>query len=183
MPNEPKDNERFLSLIEAHQRLLLKVCWAYGRTSHERDDLQQEILRGLWQSLRQYDPSRKFSTWMYRVALNVAIDFRRRQTRWGRETTALDVDDVVNANPSKQDPQREEQLQELRALLEQQNPADRAILFLYLEGNSYREIGEILGISETNVGTRLSRLKAALRVSAQGTSQPESEPLPCNSKK
>ncbi len=86
----PSDHEPFLSLLESHQRPLLKVCWAYGRTSHDRDDLLQEIVGRLWAAFGTYDPSRKFSTWMFRVALNVAIDFRRRQRRWGRETVSLD---------------------------------------------------------------------------------------------
>src|SRR5262245_30428797 len=84
------DHERFLALLAAHQRPLLKVCWAYGRTSHDRDDLLQEIVGRLWAAFGNYDPGRRFATWMYRVALNVAIDFRRRQRRWGREAARLD---------------------------------------------------------------------------------------------
>ena len=78
------DHEQFLSLVDDHHRALQKVCWAYGRNSHDRDDLLQEIVVRLWSAFGTYDPSRKFSTWMYRVALNVAIDFKRRQKRWGR---------------------------------------------------------------------------------------------------
>jgi RNA polymerase sigma-70 factor, ECF subfamily len=163
------DHEHFLSLLESHQRALFKVCWTYGRTSHDRDDLFQEIVGRLWTSFAKYDRSRKFSTWMYRVALNVAIDFRRRQQRWGRETS-LDEGGAAVPAEAPDDATKRQQLRELRELLERQRDADRAILLLYLEGHSYREIGEVLGTSESNVGTRLNRLKISLRQSVQGPS-------------
>jgi RNA polymerase sigma-70 factor (ECF subfamily) len=161
------DHEHFLSLLESHQRPLLKVCWTYGRTSHDRDDLFQEIVGRLWTSFGKYDRSRKFSTWMYRAALNVAIDFRRRQQRWGMETASLDERGAAVPAVATDDAMRRQQLREL---LEQQSDADRAILLLYLEGHSYREIGEVLGTSESNVGTRLNRLKTSLRQAVHGRS-------------
>jgi RNA polymerase sigma-70 factor (ECF subfamily) len=164
------DHEQFLALLESHQRPLFKVCWAYGSTSHDRDDLFQEIVGRLWTSFGKYDRSRKFSTWMFRVALNVAIDFRRRQQRWRRETASLDEDRAAVSAAAADDPMKRQQLQDLRDLLEQQSDADRAILLLYLEGHSHREIGEVLGTSESNVGTRLNRLKTSLRQSVQGPS-------------
>ncbi len=154
--------DRFLSLIDAHQRLLLKVCWTYTRTSHDRDDLLQEIVSRLWASFGSYDATRTFSTWMYRVALNVAIDHCRRRQR--RESTSLTIDNS-NEPRAAHDEHKQEQLQELRELMDQLDDGDRAILLLSLEGNSYREIAEIIGISESNVGTRLSRLKKSLRQS------------------
>ena len=164
------DHEQFLALLESHQRPLLKVCWAYGSTTHDRDDLFQEIVGRLWTSFGKYDRGRKFSTWMFRVALNIAIDFRRRQQRWGRETASLDDARAAVPAAENDDPTKRQQLRELRDLLEQQSDADRAILLLYLEGHSYREIGEVLGTSESNVGTRLNRLKTSLRQSVQRAS-------------
>src|ERR1700685_1694919 len=163
----PSDHEHFLSLLESHQRPLFKVCWTYSRTSHDRDDLFQEIVGRLWTSFAKYDRSRKFSTWMYRVALNVAIDFRRRQQRWGRETASLDEGGAAVPAEAPDDATKRQQLRELRELLERQRDADRAILLLYLEGHSYREIGEVLATSASNVGTRLNRLKTSLRQSVQ----------------
>ncbi len=164
------DHEHFLSLVESYQRPLLKVCWAYGRSSHDRDDLLQEIVARLWAAFAKYDRSRKFSTWMFRVALNVAIDFRRRQRRWGRETASLDEDGAAVPAEADDDANKRQQLGELRELLERQSDPDRAILILYLERNSYREIGDVLGMSESNVGTRLNRLKKSLRQSVHGPS-------------
>ncbi len=170
MDPRPSEHEHFLALLESHQRPLLKVCWAYGRSSHERDDLLQEIVGRMWAAFGKYDRARKFSTWMFRVALNVAIDFRRRQRRWGRETASLDDDAGSIPDAATDDATKLQQLRELRELLEQQGDADRAILLLYLEGHSHREIGEVLGISESNVGTRMNRLKNSLRKTVQGPS-------------
>lgn len=158
-------HERFLALLDAHRRALLKVCWAYANASHDRDDLLQEIIGRLWSAFPRYDACRVFSTWMYRVALNVAIDFQRRQRRRGSRTGPLDAD---VADPSPNDPAREHQLLDLRAPLDQQDDADRALLVLYLEGHAHREIGDVLGLSESNVGTRLNRLKQSMRAAALG---------------
>lgn len=160
------DQEDFLALVDSHQRLLLKVGWAYTFNAHDRDDLIQEIVGQLWAAFGNYDRERKFSTWMYRVALNVAIDFHRRRLRRGRESKRLDDTSEPTAPENRP---KQEQLEEFRELLEQQSDADRAILLLYLEGNSYREIAEVIGTSESNVGTRLSRLKKSLRASVDSS--------------
>ena len=173
MDQPPFDHEHFLSLLESHKRPLLKVCWAYGNTSHDRDDLLQEIVGQLWAAFGKYDRSRKFSTWMYRVALNVAINFRRRQRRWEKETVSLADMGAEVAAVGSDASTKLQQLRELRDILEQQSDADRAILLLYLEGHSYREIGDVLGIRESNVGTRLNRLKESLRQSVQEPSYKE----------
>jgi RNA polymerase sigma-70 factor (ECF subfamily) len=112
---------------------------------------------------------------MYRVALNVGIDFQRRQRRWGRQAVTLDDDAGAVPGSAADDATKRQQLRELRELLEQQSDADRAILLLYLEGHSYREIGDILGMSESNVGTHLNRLKKSLRQSVQAASDEKGE--------
>ena len=167
-PVASTDQERFLSLIDLHERLLMKVCWVYTRTSHDRDDLLQEMIARLWAAFGSYDHSRTFSTWMYRVALNVAIDFRRRRHKQAVETWSLEEAPDAACH---QDGSKAEQLQELRELLETLNEADRAILLLCLEGHSYRDIADVMGISESNVGTRLNRLKKSLRSSIESSNQ------------
>ena len=156
----------FLTRIETHHRMLLKVCWTYTSNSHDRDDLFQEVVGRLWAAFGTYDRNRTFSTWMYRVALNVAIDFRRRQTT--RKNEVVSFDDMPESKSQHSAAQQELQ-RELHELLQRQSEADRAILLLYLEGNSHREIAEVVGISESNVGTRLNRLKVSLRQAAQAS--------------
>jgi len=171
------DQSWLLATLESQQRLIHKVCWAYTRTPEDRDDLFQDIAVRLLSAGRNYDPTRKLSTWVYRVALNVAIDFHRRRQRRRDASIALDAQRQVAAPKDDEQLQElreldeqlqelrelDEQLQELRELMEQQTEIDRALLLLYLDGNSYREIGDVLGISESNVGTRLNRLKNKLR--------------------
>jgi len=150
------EQSRFLELFGQHRRAIMKVCWAYGRTEHDRDDLFQEIVVRLWQAFAKYDGIRPFATWMYRVALNVAIDDRRRRAR----RRAASIDDAATSEPVAPD---ETSLCDLRDLLDSLDEGDRAILLLDLEGQCDHDIGDILGISASNVGTRRQRLKARLR--------------------
>jgi RNA polymerase sigma-70 factor (ECF subfamily) len=156
----PVNHDWFLQVLSSHQRLIHKICWAYGRSHEEREDLFQEVVARLFSAAANYDPARKLSTWIYRVALNVAIDYRRRDRRRGKERPGLEG---VTEPAAEHDPGRADQLRDLHELLERQSEADRALLLLHLEGNSHREIGEVLGLTETNVGTRLNRLKQSLR--------------------
>jgi RNA polymerase sigma-70 factor (ECF subfamily) len=165
MPS-PVDHEWLLAVLATHQRLIQKVCWAYTNSPDDREDLFQEIVVRLLSAVRNYDPSRKLSTWLYRVALNVAIDASRKRRSQRNEHLGFDGD-LLPA--TKQDSEVVDQLRELRSLLERQTEVDRALLLLHLEGNSHREIGEVLGFSESNVGTRLSRLKASLRKSVESS--------------
>ena len=160
------DREWFLSVLDSHQRLIHKVCWAYANSPDERDDLFQEIAVRLLSAARNYDPTRKLSTWIYRVALNVAIDSYRKRRLRSQVHLGFDGDLEPSSN---QDPMVVEHLRELRSLLERQTEVDRALLLLYLEGNTHREIGEVLGLSESNVGTRLNRLKKSLRQSVHSS--------------
>lgn len=160
------DHEWFLAVLDSHQRLIHKVCWSYANSPDEQQDLFQEIALRLLSAARHYDPARKLSTWIYRVALNVAIDFHRNRCRRSRERIGLDGEREP-ASGQDRVVTESEQLRELRELLEQQSEVDRALLLLHLDGNSHCEIGEVLGISESNVGTRLSRLKKSLRRSVE----------------
>jgi RNA polymerase sigma-70 factor (ECF subfamily) len=119
----------------------------------------QEIRLQLWRAYPSYDPGRTFSTWMYRVALNTAISFARDAR--ARRQRAVPLDHTDLAEPAK--PEADDRLAELYRVLHGMEELDRALLVLYLEDRSYREIGEILGISETNVGTKLNRLKQRVR--------------------
>ncbi len=155
-----------MHLFDDSRRIVFKICWAYTRTEHDRDDLYQEIVGQLWASFGRYDRSRKFSTWMCRIALNVAIDSVRRRKSKVAQTSSLEESAEPTIEP---DTVKISQSEILRELLEQQDDADKALLLLYLDGNSYRDISEVLGISESNVGTRINRLKQALRESVNNS--------------
>jgi len=157
------DEEMFLRLVEQHRGIIGKVATGYSSTAADRKDLSQEILLQLWKAYPRYSPDRPFATWMYRIALNVAISFLRRNTRPVRQTIPLEEverelpDENVGTSATNE---RVALLQQIIATLD---PLNRALLLLYLDDHSYRDIAAILGITETNVATKLSRLKERLR--------------------
>jgi RNA polymerase sigma factor (sigma-70 family) len=163
------DQRRFEMLLREHQGIVFKVAGAYARAAHDRDDLAQEIAAQLWRSFGSFDEHRaKFTTWMYRVALNVAISHARSAKRSGAEHLEP-LDDVHletiagDAGEQQDAAERDERLAALHAFIAQLDALNRALVLLYLEDRSYAEIAEVLGISETNVATKIGRIKQKLR--------------------
>jgi len=154
------DAERFQALLDEHGRIVLKVAASYAQGAADRADLAQEIAVQLWRAFPRYDPARPFTTWMYRIALNVAISHVRRSGRRAEE--ALDLEHSEPADP-RPPVAPHEGLPLLERILLELDPLQRALLVLYLEDRPQQEIGEILGLSTTNVSTRLHRLKQRLR--------------------
>jgi RNA polymerase sigma factor (sigma-70 family) len=152
----------FAEHLERHRGLVLKVAAMYARTAADRADLAQDVAVQLWRAWPRYDRSRPLTTWMYRIALNVAISWVRAQAVRQRHAGRLDqLDDVADERAA--DPDTERRLRLLEAFVHQQAPLDRALLLLHLEDRGQREIAEILGLTETNVSTKLHRLKLRLR--------------------
>jgi RNA polymerase sigma-70 factor, ECF subfamily len=157
------EEEIFLRLIEQHRGIIRKVALGYSSTLADRNDLTQEIMLQLWKAYPRYSPDRPFSTWMYRIALNVAISFLRRNTRPVRQTIPLDEIGHELADENAPRPEIDERIDLLQRIIATLDPLNRALLLLYLDDHSYREIASILGLTETNVATKLSRLKERLR--------------------
>lgn len=153
----------FSELIERHRGIVFKVANTYAFQAEDRADLAQEIAAQLWRAYPGYDPGRPFSTWMYRIALNVAVSHVRSTVNIGRHAVPLDeaVHDLPDDNAV--DHEADQQVRALHRFIAQLEPLNRALLLLYLDDQSYREIADILGISETNVATKLSRLKQRIR--------------------
>lgn len=155
----------FEARLDEHRGIVFKIANTYCPEGEERDDLVQEICLQLWRSYPGYDTERRFSTWMYRVALNTAISFARTARARERRVVALD-DPEAGAGATAEAPparQPDERIARLYRFLHGLAELDRALVVLYLEERTYREIAEVLGISETNVGTKLSRLKQMIR--------------------
>lgn len=153
----------FEALLEQHSGIVRKVAFSYARNEAQRQDLTQDIVLQLWKAYPRYSPERPFTTWMYRIALNVAISSLRKNTRPGRETVPFDEARHDLPHEAADAPEMEERITMLRAVMAQLPPLDRALLLLYLDDRPYREIAAVLGLSETNVATKLSRLKERLR--------------------
>jgi RNA polymerase sigma factor (sigma-70 family) len=154
--------QRFGELLERHRRIVFKVANTYAWRPDDRADLAQEIAAQLWRAFPGYDPARSFPTWMYRVALNVAISHVRSDSQRQRHAVPLD-EDLHDVAAESTDHEAEQQVRALRRFIAQLEPLNRALLLLYLEDRSHREIAEILGISESNVATKLGRLKQRIR--------------------
>ena len=158
---EPRQQDRFVSLIDEHRKILFKVAGSYARQPADREDLIQEMALQMWRSFDRYDETQRFSTWMYRVALNVAISFYRGHTR--RNRVIVNNAELIELAPAPDTHEADEELAVLRRMIEGLNEFDRALVILYIDGNSYAEIASVLGISESNVGTKLNRVKQQLR--------------------
>ena len=163
--NVRKAQQNFEALLHEHRGVVFKVAGLYSRSAHDRDDLVQEISAQLWRSFASYDEARaKFSTWMYRIALNVAISQARRE-RWSEADRfePLQIHHLETVGGGEGIAEPDERLTELYTFIGQLDPFNRALILLYLEDRNYGEMAEILGISETNVATKISRIKQTLR--------------------
>jgi len=153
----------FGALLQRHSGIVFKVANSYARHPEDRADLAQEIAAQLWRAWPKYDPSRSATTWMYRIALNVAISFLRSDGHRRRHVVPLDeaVHDI--ADDSAIDHEVAGSLRMLHRFIATLEPLNRALLLLYLDERSSREMAEVLGISESNVTTKISRLKQRIR--------------------
>lgn len=157
------NDAEFLQLIKDNKGILFKISNSYCRNRDDRDDLMQEIIYQLWKSAGGFDHTRKFSTWMYRIALNVAISFYRQQRRSGLHIAFGGDLHLMELADSPEDAETEGKISMLQAFISEQNELDKALMILYLEERPYREIAEVLGITETNVATKLNRIKGRLK--------------------
>lgn len=154
----------FEALLREHQKIVFKVAGVYAHNAADRDDLAQEICAQLWRSFASYDVQRaKFSTWMYRIALNVGISHVRRESGQAGRFEPLDEHHLETIGGGESIPEPDERLAALYAFIGQLDALHRALILLYLEDRSYVEIADILGISETNVATKINRIKRKLR--------------------
>jgi len=158
------DESQFRQWLEEHAGLLMKVVRSFADGPADSEDLLQEILLQVWLSMPGFRADAKATTWLYRVALNTALAWKRKETRHRNRRRdfplALDVaDPSVTANDTREEREAVDRLYEaIHSLV----PADRALVLLYLDGLCYSEMAEVIGISESNVGVRLNRIKKCL---------------------
>ncbi|HAF29611.1 MAG TPA: RNA polymerase subunit sigma-70 [Bacteroidales bacterium] len=152
--------EEFVSLIEKHQGIIYKVSRMYCDKEECQQDLFQDILVQLWQSFPTFNRQSKFSTWMYRVALNTAIaQFRKDQKV--NEDSISDLPAHIPEDESYKE--KEDRIELVQKAINKLNNAEKAIIMLYMDDYSYEEISEISGISVSNVGVKINRIKTKLQ--------------------
>ena len=156
------EKDKFISVIKDNQNLIYKICYSYCSNAESRKDLQQEILIQLWNSFSKFDGRVKLSTWIYRIALNTAITFYRNDSKHNDKKVSIDAS-IISLSDFEYIPDQEENIAMLYKFIENLNEMDKALILLYLDDNKYKDIAEILGISETNVATKICRIKKILK--------------------
>ncbi|TAE44342.1 MAG: sigma-70 family RNA polymerase sigma factor [Bacteroidetes bacterium] len=157
-----EQNRQFQALIAPHKGILHKVARTYCPDEEDRQDLLQEMMIQIWRALPGYNSAYKASTWLYRIALNVAISFYRKQRT--RKTHSSPLSDAAPTVQETDKSEQQEQLALLEQFISELKELDKALILLYLEEKPQAEIAEILGISVSNVATKVGRIKARLKV-------------------
>jgi len=151
--------KEFIELINKHQGILHKICNIYFNRHPEREDYYQEMLIRLWKSYPGFKNQSAISTWIYRVALNTAIDILRKQNIRPVHTALSNIENNI---PDGEQSIESEKRDKFYRAINHLSDVEKAIIILYLEGHSYKEIAEITGISESNTGVKINRIKDKL---------------------
>jgi len=158
-PMSDNIEQEFLSVIREYERVIYKVCYLYTTKNAPLGDLYQEVVLNIWKAYPKFRKECKVSTWIYRIALNTCISFIRKEKHTPELVTLTREADWMTED---RDPLTE-MLRELYRLINHLGQLDKSIILLYLEEKSYEEIGEITGLTVTNVATKLSRIKDKLK--------------------
>jgi RNA polymerase sigma factor (sigma-70 family) len=154
--------KEFELLIEQNKGIIYKLARAYCKDIDEQKDLMQEIIIQLWRSYHTFNNSVKITTWMYKVAFNVSISYYRKYSKRKEKLSPL-TDGLVDILNDETPSVTEEKLVQLHQFISELKDLDKALMLLYLEEKSYKEISDVLGISESNISTKVNRIKQKLR--------------------
>ncbi len=152
----------FYQMLNQHKGMIYKIANSYCKAAEDRKDLMQEMIYHLWRSYRSYNHQYSLSTWVYRVVLNVAISFYRKNKHHNQNTTLLS-ESIIELHEESGNVSQDGNVNLLQQFINALNELDKALMLLYLEEKTYREISEITGLTETNVATKISRIKEKLK--------------------
>ena len=156
MQSQKETEKEFIARIQKHQGILHKIWFVYAHSNADKEDLYQEIVLQLWKSYSSFRQESKFSTWMYRVALNTAITLNKKASKFKNKAQISDDYAVENVDDYS------EEIQILYKAISKLSKIEKAIVMLWLEEKTYKEIAEIIGISAKNVSVKLVRSKKKL---------------------
>ncbi|MCI4669947.1 MAG: sigma-70 family RNA polymerase sigma factor [Bacteroidia bacterium] len=160
MEKQTQIEQEFGEYLESQKALIIKLAHAYCYEEEERKDLIQDILVQLWKAFPSYRPEYARSTWTYRIALNVSISWlRKRKRSFQKKQNLKDEMEFLLWDNSILD----QRLNKLYQAIENLKPMEKAQIILHLEGLAHKEIAEILGISVSNISTKLQRIKRKLQ--------------------
>lgn len=155
-----ESEKEFLHKLNEHQKIIHKVCNLYMHFPEDKEDLFQEVTLQAWKAYHKFRGDAKFSTWLYRVALNTAITFFRKEKR---QSFIDSVSEIPDKQVSSEKDQIEEQTQAMYLAIGELSKINKAIVMLYLEDYSYAEISDIIGITANNIAVKMNRIKGRLR--------------------
>ena len=151
------DEKEFEQLVKKHKNTIYTVCFMFSKDSEEVNDLFQEVLINIWQGLSSFKGQSKMETWIWRISLNTCISCERKKKKNATVPLTMDVDFFEDKDAEAQ------QVRMLYDRVHRLKPFDRAIVLLWLEGIAYDEIAAIVGITTSNVATRLFRIREQLK--------------------
>lgn len=165
LPMKENKKDVFIKTIDKHKKIIYKIVNSYCPNKEDRKDLEQDIIIQLWNSFDKYNSNYRYSTWMYRIALNVAISFYRKEKKWSIKNDFYNEESIfkIEEDTSEKQTELNDHLKLLQDFIHNLNELNKALMLLYLEEKSYEEISEILGITKTNVATKISRIKLKLK--------------------
>jgi RNA polymerase sigma factor (sigma-70 family) len=156
----------YITRIDQYQNLIYKICSIYAGNPEDRKDLFQEIVMQGWISFPRFKENAKFTTWLYRVAINTALNYKRREQKLRIIDGAIIPELEDNLSPVEK-----EQYNLMYEVIDKLPGLEKAIILLHLDNLSYNEIAEIMGMTVSNVGSKLSRIREKLKKQIQPTLQ------------
>ncbi len=159
---DDKLKEQFLEILDKNIGILIKLSRVYTNVAQDRDDLINDITLELWKSFKSFNGDSKISTWIYRVAINTSMNYKRKKRNDSMFVSLADFK-KEDGLPWLAEQENSSELEILYSCIDELNDINKAIILLYLDGNSHEEISEIMGISKTNVGTRIARIKDQIK--------------------
>lgn len=159
---DPQLENTFLKALEQNQQKLLRVCSVYTEDADDKKDLFQEALINIWQAMPSFEGKSSISTWMFRITLNVCLRLQSREAKKKKQFLKVDILTIENIKAEEASSELQERVTKLRNCIRKLNDANRAVITLYLEDLSYKEIAEITGLTENNVAVIVKRIKEKL---------------------
>lgn len=152
----------FLNALEQNQQKLLRICSVYAKDTNDTKDLFQEVLVQIWRSMPTFEAKSSIATWMFRITLNVCLRFRSKEIKKQKRFIQMDSITIAKFTSTKENHIEQEKLTHLKNCIKKLNEAEKAVITLYLEEVRYKEISEIMGLSENNVAVKVKRIKKKL---------------------
>lgn len=151
----------YITFIRPHAGIIIKICRAYSHSQEDFEDLYQEVCLQIWRTKDNFRGNSEWSTWIYRISLNVCMTIKKKEAKRTLQTISLESAPEVISNDSSSFP--EESLSQLYKAIKQLSDLDKAIILLYLEEKTYKEIAEIIGANFSHIGVKIQRIKKKLK--------------------